>query len=70
MRYSSTGPRGVFTQIIPVWVGDLGTRPKIQKNYGWSLKFKFLSANFLGEKGYLFKVRQKVFFYVASNPRQ
>jgi hypothetical protein len=22
---------GVFTQIKPVWVGDLGTRPKIQK---------------------------------------
>ena len=21
---------GVFTQIRPVWVGDLGTRPKIQ----------------------------------------
>ncbi len=37
---------GVFTQIRPVRVGELGTRAKIHKNYGWSLKLKFLSANF------------------------
>ena len=29
---------GVFTQIRPVWVGDLGTRPKIQNFDGLDLK--------------------------------
>jgi hypothetical protein len=29
---------GVFTQIIPVWVGDLGTRPKNPKFVWFRLK--------------------------------
>jgi hypothetical protein len=44
----------VFTQIRPVWVGELGTRPKIQKVYGFDLiiailYFEMLSATALKE---------------------
>jgi hypothetical protein len=38
---------GVFTQIRPVWVGDLGTRPKTMKSVWFWLEnrcFVFLSA--------------------------
>ena len=38
---------GVFTQIRPVWVGDLGTRPKTFKSVWFGLenrRFVFLSA--------------------------
>ncbi len=30
---------GIFAQIRPVWIGDLGTRPKNKKKYVWGLKF-------------------------------
>ncbi len=49
----SKGPKleifvgGVFTQIKPVWIGDLGTRPKIQKVYVWGLMFLFFPGYFV-----------------------
>ncbi len=37
----------VFTQIIPIWAGDLGTISKnTKKVYGWGLLYTFLSAKF------------------------
>jgi hypothetical protein len=35
---------GVFSQMRPVWVGDLGTRPEIQKVYGFGMKIEILNA--------------------------
>jgi hypothetical protein len=35
---------GVFKQIIPIWKGDLGTRPEIQEVYGFGLKIEILNA--------------------------
>ncbi len=49
------GPRheifvaGIFTQIRPVWVGDLGTRPKSPKSLYfcvWGLILSFISWDF------------------------
>ncbi len=39
--------KGVFTQIRPVWVGDLGTRPKNYKNLwlGFYIKIFMMKAN-------------------------
>ncbi len=37
---------GIFTQIRPVWVGELGTRPKIQKVNVWGLILPFISWDF------------------------
>jgi hypothetical protein len=37
---------GSFTQIRPVWVGGIGTTPKIQKVYVWGLLLPFLSRDF------------------------
>ncbi len=46
MTYSA---RGVFTQIRPVWVGDLGTSPKIfKKFYGVGLKIDILFFSAVG----------------------
>ncbi len=35
---------GIFTQIRPVRVGDLGTKPKISKVYGFGMKIAADSA--------------------------
>ncbi len=35
---------GIFTQIIPVWISELETRPKISKKIGWFLIILFFSA--------------------------
>jgi hypothetical protein len=40
LRYSAPG--FLCTQIRPVWVGDLGTRPKIQQWDGFGLKIAIL----------------------------
>ncbi len=37
---------GIFAQIRPVWVGDLGTRSKNPKNYVWGLRSPFISLEF------------------------
>ena len=38
---------GIFAQIRPIWIGDLGTRPKNPKNYIWGLKFQLETAKYL-----------------------
>jgi hypothetical protein len=37
---------GIFTQIRPVWIGDLEIRQKLKKINGWGIIFLFLSAKF------------------------
>ncbi len=37
---------GIFTEIRPVWVGDLETRPKIYNVYVWGLILPFTSWDF------------------------
>jgi hypothetical protein len=38
---------GIFTEIRPVWVGDLETRPKnLKKVYVWGLILPFISWDF------------------------
>jgi hypothetical protein len=37
---------GIFAQIRPIWIGDLGTRPKNQKSYVWGLTLPFISRDF------------------------
>jgi hypothetical protein len=37
---------GIFTEIRPVWAGDLETRPINQKVYVWGLILPFISWDF------------------------
>jgi hypothetical protein len=37
---------GIFTEIRPVWVGDLETKPKNLKSYVWGLILPFISWDF------------------------
>jgi hypothetical protein len=53
---------GVFTQIRPVRVGDLGTRPKIQKTMAGALNLNFYRRIFFSEKGYYLRDVKKVLF--------
>jgi hypothetical protein len=38
---------GIFTQIKPVWIGELELKPKTSKINGWGLILLFLLAKFL-----------------------
>ncbi len=52
---------GIFTEIRPVWVGDLETRPKIYEVYVWGLILPFISWDFcLIAEGYSVKKIKKL----------
>jgi hypothetical protein len=69
MRYSAPG---VFTQIIPVWIGGLGSRPKNSKSLnGFGLKNRpFVLKSAVGDSAKNFKrclQPSLKFFYAVAN---